>query len=327
VVSRCTFLEWAEVDSEDGDFGVRYEERYRVIEPGKWTLYRLVKRADGSMVMQEVSKGQYLDSNQKPLTICPVVWYSAEKAGFGHGALPLRQVVEHCFQYFRNSSDLEEKTHKCAMPVPVRKGALPPMPGQAVTPLVIGPNTAVDVDKDGDFFFREPSATSLAEQRAQIKEVKELIDQQLLGFLTGESKITKTATQSQLEGGRTQASIRAMGERKKSVMQSIFAIWCLYTGEQLAVGAGLTMDENAFAPPVDAQRADALQRLAGGVELISQESGVSELIRGGFNRSATSVADEMERINRERPILGAPTPERDDLSTPLDEELPGEDEG
>jgi hypothetical protein len=87
------------------------------------------------------------------------------------------------------------------------------------------------------------------------------------------------------------------------------------------------MDENAFAPPVDAQRADALQRLAGGVELISQESGVAELIRGGFNRSATSVDDEMERINRERPVLGAPTPERDDLSTPLDEELPAEDEG
>jgi hypothetical protein len=26
-------------------------------------------------------------------------------------------------------------------------------------------------------------------------------------------------------------------------------------------------------------------------------------------------------------VLGAPTPERDDLSTPLDEELPAEDEG
>ena len=87
------------------------------------------------------------------------------------------------------------------------------------------------------------------------------------------------------------------------------------------------MDENAFAPPVDAQRADALQRLAGGVELISQESGVAELIRGGFNRSTTSVDDEMERINRERPTLGAPTPGRDDTTTPLDEVEPGRGSG
>ena len=326
VVTRCTFLEWAEVDSEDGDFGVKYEERYRVIEPGKWTLYRLIKRTDGSMVMEVVDNGEYLDSRQQPLTICPVVWYSAEKAGFGRGALPLRQVVEHCFQYFRNSSDLEEKTHKCAMPVAVRKGALPPGPGQVVTPLVIGPNTAVDVDKDGDFFFREPSATSLVEQRAQIKEVKELIDQRLLGFLTGESKITKTATQSQLEGGRTQVSIRAMSERKKSVMQSILVIWCLYTGEQLAVGAGLTVDENAFAAPLDAMAAKALMDLAGGEPLISQQSAVEMLQVGGFNRITTSAEDEMERISRERPTLGAPMPERDDLTTPLDEELPGEDE-
>ena len=325
VVTRCTFLEWAEVDSEDGDFGVEYEERYRVIEPGKWTLYRLVKRADGSMEMQKVDDGQYLDSKQQPLKICPVVWYSAEKAGFGQGALPLRQVVEHCFQYFRKSSDLEEKTHKCNMPVPVREGFPPPQPGQPQEQLVIGPNSFIDVPTGGKFYWSEPAATSLAETRTQIDKVKELIDQQLLGFLTGESKIAKTATQSQLEGGRTQVSIHAMGERKKSVMQSIFAIWCLYTGEKLAVGAGLTMDENAFAPPVDAQRADALQRLAGGAELISQESGVAELIRGGFNRSTTSVADEMERINRERPTLGAPTPGRDDTTTPLDEVELGED--
>lgn len=327
VVTRCTFLEWAEVDSQDGDFGVTYEERYRVIEPGKWTLYRLVKRADGSMIMQQVSNGQYLDSNQKPLTVCPVVWYSAEKAGFGQGGLPLRQVVEHCVEYYQMRSDLKEKTHRCAMPVPVRKGALPPVPGQAVTPLIIGPNTAIDVEKDGDFYFSEPSAQSLAEQRAQIQEVKELIDQQLLGFLTGETKITKTATQAQLESGRTQASIRAMSERKNSVMQSIFAIWCRYTGEQLAVGAGLTIDENAFAAPLDAQAAKALMDLTGGEPLLSQQSAVEMLQIGGYNRITTSAEDEMERINRERPILGAPTPGRDDLSTPLDEELPDEDEG
>jgi hypothetical protein len=196
------------------------------------------------------------------------------------------------------------------------------MPGQAVTPLVIGPNTAVDVDKDGDFFFREPSATSLAEQREQIKEVVELINQLLLGFLSGDSKITKTATQAQLEGGRTQVSIKSLGERKKSAMQSILAIWCLYTGEELPVGAGLAMDENAFVPPLDAQGAKALMDLTGGEPLISQESAVEELQRGGFNRATSSVEDEMERIRRERPTLGAPTPGRNDTTTPLDMSTP-----
>ena len=322
VVTRCTFLEWAEVDDPDGGFGVMYEERYRVIEPGKWTLYKLTKRADGTLALEVVDEGQYLDAKQQPLTVCPVVWYPAEKAGFGKGGPPLRQVVEHCIEHFQMRSDLKEKTHKCAMPVPVRKGAPPPMPGQAVTPLVIGPNTAIDVDKDGDFFFREPSATSLAEQRAQVKEVEDLINQQLLGFLSGDSKQTKTATQAQLEGGRTQVSIKAMGERKRSVMQSILAIWCLYTGEELAVGAGLTMDENAYDAPLDAQSAAQLQALAGGVELISQQSAVEELQRGGFNRATSSVEDEMARIRAERPMLGAPTLGRNDTTTPLDQGQP-----
>lgn len=322
VVVRCTFLEWAEIDDPDGDFGVKYEERYRVIEPGKWTLFKLIKRADGTLALDVVDEGQYLDAKQQPLTICPVVWYPAEKAGFGRGGMPLRQVVEHCIEHFQMRSDLREKTHKCAMPVPVRKGAPPPMPGQPPAPLVIGPNTAIDVDKDGDFSFAEPSATSLAEQRSQIEAVEVLINQQLLGFLSGDSKQTKTATQAQLEGGRTQVSIKAMGERKRSVMQSILAIWCLYTGEELAVGAGLTMDENAYDAPLDAQSAAQLQALAGGVELISQESAVEELQRGGFNRATSSVADEMARIRAERPMLGAPTPGRNDTTTPLDQAQP-----
>ena len=317
VVTRCTFLEWAEIDDPDGDFGVKYEERYRVIEPGKWTLFKLTKRADGTLALDLVDEGQYLDAKQQPLTICPVVWYPAEKAGFGRGTPPLRQVVEHNIEHYQMRSDLKEKTHKCAMPVPVRKGALPPMPGQAVTPLVLGPNTAVDVDKDGDFFFREPSATSLAEQRSQIEAVETLINQQLMGFLSGDSKQTKTATQAQLEGGRTQVSIKAMGERKRSVMQSILAIWCLYTGEELAVGAGLTMDENAYDAPLGPQEAAQLQALAGGVELISQQSAVEELQRGGFNRATSSVEDEMARIRGERPTLGAPTPGRNDTTTPM----------
>lgn len=322
VVMRCTFLEWTEIDDPDGDFGVKYEERYRVIKPGQWTLFKLIKRADGTLALDLVDEGQYLDATQQPLTICPVVWYPAEKAGFGRGTPPLRQVVEHNIEHFQMRSDLKEKTHKCAMPVPVRKGAPPPMPGQMVTPLVIGPNTAIDVDKDGDFHFAEPSATSLVEQRNQIEAVETLINQQLMGFLSGDSKMTKTATQAQLEGGRTQVSIKAMGERKRSVMQSILAIWCLYTGEELAVGAGLTMDENAYDAPLGPQEAAQLQALAGGVELISQQSAVEELQRGGFNRATSSVEDEMARIKAERPILGAPTPGRNDTTTPVDKLLP-----
>jgi hypothetical protein len=322
VVKRCTFLEWAEVDSPDGDYGVVYEERYRVIEPGKWTLYRLAKRPDGTMALKEVDNGQYLDANQQPLTICPVVWYSAEKVGFGQGEPPLRQVVEHCYQHFRKSSDLEEKTHKCNMPVPVEEGGAPPGPDGSQAPLVIGPNSIIRLQTGGKFYWAEPSATSLAESREQIKEVVELINAQLMGFLSGDSKITKTATQSQLEGGGRQVGVKAMGERKKSAMQSILAIWCLYTGEELAVGAGLTMDENAFAPPLDSQGAAQLQALAGGVELMSQESAVEELQRGGFNRATSSVEDEMARIRREQPTLGAPTPGRNDTTTPMDQVQP-----
>ena len=43
---------------------------------------------------------------------------------------------------------------------------------------------------------------------------------------------------------------------------------------------------------------------------------------GGFNRATASVEDEMDRIRRERPTLGAPTPGRNDTTTPLDVATP-----
>jgi hypothetical protein len=62
--------------------------------------------------------------------------------------------------------------------------------------------------------------------------------------------------------------------------------------------------------------------MTGGEPLISQESAVEELQRGGFNRATSNVEDEMERIRRERPTLGAPTPGRNDTTTPLDMSTP-----
>ena len=48
-------------------------------------------------------------------------------------------------------SDLHELIHKCAMPVPVRTGAKTGPDGQPL-PLILGPNTAVDLDTEGGEF-------------------------------------------------------------------------------------------------------------------------------------------------------------------------------
>jgi hypothetical protein len=298
-LERVTFLETVEV--EDGEFGVKIEPRYRVVGRGAWALFKIERNASNDLEAILIDQGEYIGANGQPLPVVPVVWYASDQAGFGHGELPLRQVVEHCIEHFQRRSDLREKDHKVNMPVPVAIGRTPPAPGQRQKPLVIGPNSVVDLDQGGSFTFAEPSAASLSFSQAQITEVEKLIARQTLGFLYGDNQGAKTATQAGMEGAQTESAITRIAERKASAMQQLMAIWCLFTGEQLDDEAGLSMSSSIYERPMEAADVSQLQQLAGGVELISQRSAIEELQRAGRLKVTTSVEEELERLAAERP--------------------------
>jgi hypothetical protein len=299
ILERVTVLEM--VEEPAGDFGVQFVPRYRVIGAGFWQLWRIERSATNDLTPILENEGLYLGANGQPLPVPPVVWYSSDQNGFGHGELPLRQVVEHSIEHFQQRSDLREKTHKCAMPVPVAIGRTPAAPGEARKPLTIGPNSCVDLDIGGSFTFAEPSASSLAEQRQQISEVERLISRQTLGFLYGDPGAVKTATQVAAEGAQTESAVKRVSQRKASAMQTLLEIWTLFTGENLSSDAGLLMSSSIFERPLEAADIAQLLQLTGGEQLMSVQSAIEELQRAGRLKATTSVEEEMARITSERP--------------------------
>jgi hypothetical protein len=89
-------------------------------------------------------------------------------------------------------------------------------------------------------------------------------------------------------------------------------IWAMYTGETLEPGAGLSMSSTLFERPMEAADVAELQKLAGGVELISRRSAIEELQRRGKIRVTTSVDEELQRLVDETPEP-AEEPDRNDL--------------
>jgi hypothetical protein len=167
--------------------------------------------------------------------------------------------------------------------------------------VVLGPNSIIDLDPGGSFSFAEPSCASLGEQRAQIAEVEKLISRQTLGFLYGDPGGNKTATQAGLESAQTESTITRIAQRKASAMQSLMQIWCLYTGEELEPGAGLSMASSLFERPMEAADVSQLQQLTGGDKLVSRQSAIEELQRRGKLTVTTSPEEELERIREEEP--------------------------
>lgn len=306
---RCTFLELSERHSPDS-YGMEIVPQYRVITAAGWRLLEMNQDDKGAWQVEEVDSGPYVRAGQSgPLSRPPVVWYPSELAGFGQGELPLRQVVEHSFEYFQQRSDLRTKTRMCCLAVPVIKGrqvAAPPIgdpEGRQQPPLELGPNSAVELQDSptSSFTWSEPSAASLSEQRAQIADVKALIDQQTLGFLYGDSGSTKTAKQVSMEGAQVEGVITRLATQKASALQSILEIWCEFTDETLSPDAGLTMAASVFERPLEPADVAQIQSLTSGAQLLSQQSAIEELQRGGRIKVTTTAEDELQRIQDEQP--------------------------
>ncbi len=308
VLDWVVIREWAEV--QEGLYGLKLKPRYRLIGvldgQAFWRVLEISEGRAGRPTVQVAvdengvpQEGLYRGPAGQPFPAPPVVWYAAgAREGFGQGSVRLSGLAELTLEHLRCRSDHAELKHKTAMPVPVRKGALPG-PGGQTPPLVLGPNSVVDLDANGSFGFAEPTASSLSHLAADIIHIEELIRQQTLAFLYGDGG-SKTATQASLEAAQTEASLRSVATAKNSAVQALMLLWCGFSGERLPQDAGLTMAAHIFDRPLAAQDVAQLSALQQN-EQISTRSFLEQIIKGGVLTVVSSADVELERLQEEVP--------------------------
>lgn len=281
--------------AEEGVFGVELIPVYLHVMRGQWIKYKLERKSNGgSISWEQVQIGQGFTTSGE----VPIVWYSATSTRFGTGELPLAALADLSIQHFQLRSDLVELLHKVSMPVPVRKGAPLDANGNP-PPLVIGPNTAVDLPADlgAGFDFAEPSGSSLQQHREEIAHVELLQDRASLQFLS--SGVVKTATEAVLQGGQVTAQIKTMIENKESVFGRVLGFWTEFTAEDLANDAGLEIDDELIQRPLDAQGQKALLELFG-QDAIDHKTLLEELKRGHALSQNLDIEAVMEAVKKQK---------------------------
>lgn len=277
----------------DKDFGSKVEPIYYVLTPGKVETYRLVKG--------EASRwsNKKIDEIETSMPIIPLAWYGATTSRFAQGDLPMDGLADLSIQHFQMRSDLSELLHKCAMPVPVRKGA-PIGPDGKTAPLVLGPNTAVDLPAEGgEFAFAEPTGQSLQRHQAEIIHVEELMDRSSLNFLYGAN--VKTATEASLRSSQVASSVSALVRNKTSMFGVLLRLWAWYAGEQSQVTgeSGISMNDSLITKPLGASEIAQLVNLFNN-DLLSKHTVLEELQRGGALDPDLVLEKEMERIEEDK---------------------------
>jgi len=264
---QATVLEWREVES--GSFGFSMEPFFRVLTPGAYQVWQVNRQLGATQKLQLVEEGF------NSIEDVPLVWYSPQPQRWGHGLPPFRELALLTLQHYRSRSDLNELLHRCALPVPVRRGALL-MDGQTPPPLVIGPNSVVDVPVDGDFRFAEPSGSSLQQQQEHLLHIEKLINNETLAFMSGQEAVT--ATQARLQAGQVQSGLALAGMQKASLFEQIQFLWCSYTNEEPM--GHLQIAAQALESKLDSQQVAQIKALADGGYL-SKSTTLDLLQRGG----------------------------------------------
>lgn len=286
-----------------GRFGVTTVPYYRVLRPGSYELWRLdasaSTAAQGAAAYTPVlvDAGPVLGAGREPLDFIPIKWYGSTSSSFGSSDLPLLALSSLSIQHFQASSDLRELLHKTALPVPVRKGHIASAAGEEASELTIGPNSALDIPIDGDFYFAEPAATSLAQHQSEIKHLEELMDRMTMNFLYGEA-VSRSATEAVMSGAAIQANLLHIAQQKTSCYSSILEHWTAFTGEEISAESGLYIDPSIIDKPMSPDQVGRVLDMVGS-KVISRATALEELIQGQVLTTVEKSKEEMRRVDQE----------------------------
>jgi len=182
----------------------------------------------------------------------PLIWYASDGAAFGEGDLPHLGLAHQYLNHFRCQSDYQELLQRTALPVGVRTGVIGPMgggTGSAGEPVVLGPNSVIDLPEGASFQFVEIQARSLAEHRAWLESLDQGMRRDAL-IPSGAQGAPRTAMEISLAASQAYALLQSQAIQKASMFSSLLQHWCAITGEPLPETAGLQVSVSPLTPPV-----------------------------------------------------------------------------
>jgi Domain of unknown function (DUF4055) len=237
----------------DGEYGEKEAIYYRVLIPGEYFVFQVIETNKEAQLL-------LVEQGTTSLAEIPLVYYSVTESGLFCAKAPFLNLAKLNIEHFQKRSQLNEVLRKCNLPVPVRKGMIETVAGdiRKLPPLVIGPNSVLDIPSSGDFYFAEPTGVAIAASKDDIKDLEAAMDRMTLDFLTsGEHQ--KTATEVLLNSTKTSANLKGVARRKESAIQQIFKLWVAYTGED--EGGGITQDESLLSIPLTPEQTGKLEDL------------------------------------------------------------------
>ena len=275
------------VEVADGDFGVKFVDQVRVLEPGSWRTYRKPEKG-GAWVAEA--------SGSTNLTYIPWVTFYTGRTGPMTAKPPLLELAHLNVKHWQSQSDQDNLLHVARVPL------LFVFTDNEEFQLTISSASATRMPKDGNAKYVEHTGAAITAGRDSLNDLVD--DMRMAGakLLQKDKQAVKTAAQVNEEAAQELSPLARLAGQFADCIAQLLQILADYGS--LGDGGRVEMRGNFdsdFAPEVSLPN---LISMANSGKL-SDETLYSEMQRRGVISDELDWEDEKARIEEQGPALGA----------------------
>jgi len=202
----------------DGRFGEDVIEQVRVLEPGKWELWR---RSEATPSGWELH-----DSGSTDLDVVPFVTVYSNRLATLVSRPPLLEVAYLVISYCQRFTDYHHSIHVGASPILVLKG----FDEDQGRPIGLSVNTAVLLPPDGDAFLVEPTSAAYDSQLKCLQTLEEQISNLGISTLAKQNLTNVAAESKRLDRVDSDSIMAIISEDLARAIQKLINVAAEYAG-------------------------------------------------------------------------------------------------
>lgn len=272
------------VDEPDGAWGVKSVPQVRVLEPGRWQLWRQGAR----------DAWELYEEGTTTLNVVPFVPLYGFRDGFMVGRPPLLDLAYLNVKHWQSQSDQDTILHVARVPILTIIGA------DDNTQIVVGGSAAVKLPLQGDMKFVEHTGAAIEAGSKSLVQLEEQMIQ------TGAELLVKkpgnrTATEAANDAEGNKCDLQRLAERFEDALD--YALWLSAQYAGLGDKAGSVQLFSDYGATTLSDASATLVKDLALAGMLSRETALHELKRRGVLGPDIDPADELARAAEEGPAL------------------------
>ena len=272
-----------------GEFGDKTIRQIRVLEPGKYRVFR--RESDRDVETGSGSDGWYVhEEGNISLPVVPLAVTYSQKLQDFVSTPPLLAIANLNISHAQRNADLQHSLHVAAMPILVLKGF-----DDAEDPVGLSCNSAILLPPEGDAMMVEPASSSFDAQQAYLDKLEEQMASLGISTLFAQKQGAETAESKRLSRTDSDSLLSIVSKDLQSALQEAFEMAAAYVGKE---APKVILDRDFDLQTLDgAQVGQYLQLWNNGA--ITQETLLAALKRGEILPDI-DVEEEVELTSQEK---------------------------